>query len=226
LAKYSLEDKQNPADRKAFQQRMDHLLAITKESPQQIQVWFWDESGFSLRPIRRKTWGKKGKRSKVAGQRRRGRVNIMGGLRFHDRKRHCFVIHQGNGESFLEQLKHLQECVKKEWIEQGNQAEDFNTKGPFSVIILDNASFHKRLDILDSIKQSLPRIHLEFLPAYSPDYNLIELVWHSCKEYIAGRLFKSIEELEKLLNDLLNEGKLVIQWERKLKNRGDMINAI
>ena len=66
---------------------------------------------------------------------------------------------------------------------------------------------------------------LEFLPAYSPDLNLIELVWHSCKEYIAGRLFKSVEELRELLNKLLNQGELVIQWHRKLKNKGNMINA-
>jgi transposase len=149
----------------------------------------------------------------------------MGGLRFHDRKRHCFVIQRGNGESFLEQLEQLQEFVKKEWIEQGNKAEDFNTKGPLSVIVLDNASYHKRQDIIDLINQNLLRIHLEFLPAYSPDYNLIELVWHSCKEYIAGRLFKSVEELEELLKSLLNDGKLIIKWGRNLKNKGNMINA-
>jgi hypothetical protein len=37
--------------------------------------------------IRRKTWGKKGNRKKVTGQRRKGRVNIMRGLRYHDKKR-------------------------------------------------------------------------------------------------------------------------------------------
>jgi transposase len=63
------------------------------------------------------------------------------------------------------------------------------------------------------------------LPAYSPDYNLIELVWHSCKKYIAGRLFKSVEELEELFKSLLNDGKLIIKWERNLKNKGNMINA-
>jgi transposase len=225
LAKYSLEDKQNPVERKAFKEKMEHLLAITESAPQHIQVWFWDESGFSLRTIRRKIWGRRGRRSVVPGQRRRGRVNIMGGLHFHDRKRHCFIIGRGNGESFLEQLEQLQEFVKKEWIEQGNKAEDFNTKGPLSVIVLDNASYHKRKDIIDSIKKNLPKIHLEFLPAYSPDYNLIELVWHSCKEYIAGRLFKSVEELEELLKSLLNDGKLIIKWGRKLKNKGNMINA-
>jgi len=51
-----------------------------------------DESGFSLRVIIRKNWGKKGQRKKVTGQRRRGGVNIMGGLRYHDKKRVNFVI--------------------------------------------------------------------------------------------------------------------------------------
>lgn len=62
---------------------------------------------------------------------------------------------------------------------------------------------------------------LEFLPAYSPDFNLIELVWHSCKEYIAHRLFKSVDELRNLLERLLNQGELVIKWHRKVKNKGN-----
>jgi transposase len=49
----------------------------------------------------------------------------------------------------------------------------------------------------------MPNLIIEFLPEYSPDYNLIELVWHSAKEFIANRLFKSIEELEEMLNRLL-----------------------
>ena len=73
-AKYSLEDKQNPGKRKAFKEKLSEYLRITKQSPERLQVWFWDESGFSLRVIRRKTWGKKGRRKKVTGQRRRGRA--------------------------------------------------------------------------------------------------------------------------------------------------------
>lgn len=56
----------------------------------------------------------------------------------------------------------------------------------------------------------MPNLHLEFLPEYKPDYNLIELVWHSTKEYVANRLFKSIEELEYLLHQLLNEGEIAV----------------
>ncbi|HEY9657470.1 MAG TPA: IS630 family transposase, partial [Allocoleopsis sp.] len=57
-------------------------------------------------------------------------------------------------------------------------------------------------------------------------YNLIELVWHSCKEYIAHRLFKSVDELRDLLKKLLNDGELVIKWGRKIKNKGNAVNAI
>ncbi len=222
-AKYSLEDKQNPEKRKAFKEKLSEYLRLTKESPERLQVWFWDESGFSLRVIRRKTWGRKGHRKKVTGQRRKGRVNIMGGLRYHDKKRINFVIKKGNADVFYEQIKLLNAFLLQEWIEQGNKVENFINFSAKIVIILDNASFHKRKDILEKIEAEMPNIILEFLPPYSPDYNLIELVWHSAKEYIAHRLFESVEQLEELLNKLLNEGGLIIKWERKIKNKGNSI---
>ena len=111
------------------------------------------------------------------------------------------------------------ENLKQEWVEQGNAIEDLEKVK--IVIILDNASYHKRKDIKENIKNELPNIILEYLPAYSPDLNIIELVWHSCKEYIAHRLFKSTEELKELLNKLLNEGELIIKWNRKIKNKGN-----
>ena len=222
-AKYSLEDKQNPEKRQAFKEKLSEYLIITKETPERLQVWFWDESGFSLRVIRRKTWGKKGHRKKVTGQRRRGRVNIMGGLRYHDKKRINFVIKKGNADIFYEQIEALNNLLKQEWLEQGNSIEKFQEDAAKIVIILDNASFHKRKDILEKIETEMPNIILEFLPEYSPDYNLVELVWHAAKEYIAHRLFESVSQLEKLLNELLNEGGLIIKWERKIKNKGNAV---
>ncbi len=224
-AKYSLEDKQDPLKRSEFKQKLAEYLELAKIKPEQLQIWFWDESGFSLRVLRRKTWGKKGKRKKITGQRRRGRVNVMGGLRLSDKKRLCYFIKKGNAETFYEQLKQLNEFVLKEWVDQGNRAEDFQSKGSKIVIILDNASYHKRKDIIADIEKEFPNIILEFLPAYSPDFNLIELVWHSCKEYIAHRLFQSVAELEEVLNRLLNEGELIIKWGRKIKNKGNAVNA-
>ena len=221
-AKYGLEDKQDPIKRGKFKDTLTQYLKIAREQPERLQIWFWDESGFSLRVIRRKGWGKKGKRKNVPGQRRCGRVNVMGAIRELDRKRVCFFVKKGNANIFYEQLQQLNELIKQEWISKGNHPEDFSKYGPKIILILDNASFHKRKDIITKISKEFPNFILEFLPPYSPDYNIIELVWHSCKEFMAHRLFKSVDELKSLLDKLLNQGELVIKWHRKIKNKGNM----
>lgn len=165
-AKYSLEDKQNPSKREAFKDKLQGYLEASKADPEKIQVWFWDESGFSLRVIRRKNWGKKGHPKKVTGKRSRGRVNIMGGLRFHDKKRMCYFIEKGTGESFYEQLIQLNNFVKDEWVMQGNNELYFPELGPKILIILDNASYHKKKIVLAEIEKNLPNIQLYFLPEY------------------------------------------------------------
>ena len=225
-AKYSLEVKRDPEKRKAFKKKIEEYLKIEKLRPNQLQVWFWDESGFSLRVLRRKNWCKKGSRKKVRGDRRKGRVNVMGGLRYSDKKRFVEFLDKGNADNFYKVLKIFYQELINEWVEAGNQAKDFAEKGAKIVLILDNASFHKKEEYIDKIEAEMPNLHLEFLPEYSPDYNLIELVWHSTKEYVANRLFTSIEELEYLLHQLLNEGELIIKWGRKLKNKGDALITV
>lgn len=222
-AKYSLEDKQDAEKRSSFKQKLEEVLAQSESSPEKLQVWFWDESGFSLRVIRRKQWGQRGQRKKLSGKRSRGRVNLMGGLRYGDRKQNCYFIEQGNGDSFYTNLIKLNQFVKEEWVEKGNSESEFEEQAPRVLIVLDNASYHKKQLVLDKIMMECPNLELLFLPPYSPDYNLIELVWHSCKEFIAHRLFKSVDELRDLLDRLTNQGELNIQWKRKIKNKGNAV---
>jgi transposase len=224
-AKYTLEDKQGPKNRKAFKEKLEGYLEASKASPDKLQIWFWDESGFSMRVIRRRSWVKRGSRKKVTGQRSRGKVNVMGGVRYHDKKRMCYFIDKGNSTSFYEQIKKLHIFVKNEWINQGNIEDKFTLSEVKILIILDNASYHKKKDILEKIEQEMPNIQLYFLPPYSPDFNLAELVWHSVKEYIAHRLFKSVLDLQELLDRLLNDGELIIKWGRKIKNKGNAVIA-
>ena len=224
-AKYSLEDKQNKNKREAFKEKLSGYIQASEKEPNKIQVWFWDESGFSMRVIRRKSWRKKGKKKKITGQRRKGRVNVMGGLRYSDKKRICYFIEKGESETFYNKITSLNEAVKNEWVNQGNQESDFADYGPRVIVILDNASFHKKKEIIEKMESEMPNIILEYLPEYSPDYNLIELVWHSTKEYVAHRLFKSVQELEKTLDKLLNQGELKIKWKRKIKNKGNAVIA-
>ena len=63
-----------------------------------------------------------------------------------------------------------------------------------AVIVMDNATFHKRSDILEAIKAS--GCSTEFLPPYSPDLNPIEHKWAQAKS-IRRKTQKSVEELFK-----------------------------
>jgi transposase len=60
------------------------------------------------------------------------------------------------------------------------------------VIVMDNATFHKRADILAEIKNK--GCILEFLPPYSPDLNPIEKKWAQAKS-IRKKYDCSIESL-------------------------------
>jgi hypothetical protein len=114
--KYSLESKKNPEKRKAFKKKIEEYLKIERLRPDRLQVWFWDECGFSLRVIRRKNWCKKGSRKSVRGDRRKGRINVMGGLRYSDKKRFVEFLDKGNADNFYKVLKIFYQELINEWV--------------------------------------------------------------------------------------------------------------
>ena len=184
---YSLESERNPEKITAFKIKIaDEYLKIKKETPERLKAWFWDESGFSLRATRRKNWCKKGSRKNVRGDRRKGRVNVMRGLKYSDKKRFVEFLNKGNSNNFYKVLKNFYRELIHEWVEAGNQGSQFAEKIAKIVIVLDNASFHKKEEYLKKNETEMPNLNLEIIPEYSPDYNLIESVWPSTKEYIAN----------------------------------------
>ena len=61
-----------------------------------------------------------------------------------------------------------------------------------AVIVMDNATFHKRHDMLEAIKTH--NCIAEFLPPYSPDLNPIEQKWAHVKS-VRRKLRCSVDEL-------------------------------
>ncbi len=61
--------------------------------------------------IRRKNWEKKDCRKNLTDQRRRGRVNLMRGLKFYDKKRLKLVIKKGNADTFYEPINSLNALI-------------------------------------------------------------------------------------------------------------------
>jgi transposase len=162
---YSLESKRNPEKITAFKIKIaDEYFKIKKETPEGLQTWFWDESGFSLRVTRRKKWCKKGSRKNVRGDRRKGRVNVMRGLKYSDKKRFVEFLNKGNSNNFYKVLKIYYRELINEWVEAGNQGSQFAEKRAKIVIVLDNASFHKKEEYLKNFETEMPNLNLEILP--------------------------------------------------------------
>lgn len=63
---------------------------------------------------------------------------------------------------------------------------------PAAVIVLDNATFHKRADVQNALRQAGHT--LEYLPPYSPDLNPIEHKWAQAKA-IRKQTHCSVDEL-------------------------------
>jgi len=154
------------------------------------RIFYQDEVGFQTQGTLGYTWAEKGKPVQIKNKGRHGRVNLMG------------VYEVGSGEFFYKQtflkvtalrFKRFLCCLKKKY-----RTDKF-------IVIADNASFHKAKWFTEWWKNT-EWIRLEFLPAYSPDFNPIERLWKWIKkEYIHNKCWSSKEELSKYLEKKLHE---------------------
>ena len=63
------------------------------------------------------------------------------------------------------------------------------------LVIWDGAAIHRSETVKALLRAKPGRIHLERLPAYSPELNPVELVWSQLKRSLKNQVFTSLEEL-------------------------------
>jgi transposase len=127
-------------------------------------IVYLDESGFAMDAPRNNGYSLKGKRC-YAGKdwHARGRVNAIGAVINFNLFNVCLFDCYINADVFYA------------WLTQ----ELLPNVPSNSVIVLDNATFHKRNDALYAIERAGHIV--EFLPPYSPDLNPIEKKWAQAK---------------------------------------------
>lgn len=78
------------------------------------------------------------------------------------------------------------------------QAEQSST---FTVVVLDNAPFHRAQEVQDRWPQWEEQgLYLRYLPAYCPHLNLIEGIWRRLKSFLMPRrYYNSLDELKQAL---------------------------
>ncbi len=131
---------------------------------QKKSIVYLDESGFSMDAPRMYGYAEKGKRCYgIRDWHSRGRLNAIGALLTGALLTVCLFDANINSDIFYVWL--LQDLLPK--------------LPPRSVLVLDNASFHKREDMKRLVQNAGHK--LEYLPPYSPDLNPIEHKWAQAK---------------------------------------------
>ena len=140
-------------------------------------IVYIDESGFAHDMPRRHGYAPKGKRCYgVQDWNARGRVNVIGALLAGTLL--TLGITDANVDADIFQLWATQDLIPK--------------LPEHAVLVMDNATFHKRNDTQNAIKAA--RHTLLFLPPYSPDLNPIEHTWAQAKS-IRRKTGKSTEQI-------------------------------
>ena len=146
------------------QARIDIAALCERAEAGEIEVAYLDEVGFSTVHPNRSAWTPVGERHLIEARRGK-RLNVLGALcsggeLFTARLWRCV-----NSDLFVGFLGLLKQRVTK----------------PLTVI-LDNASFHKSKATKHVVEYLQKQgVHLYFLPAYSPELNRIERLWHKVK---------------------------------------------
>jgi transposase len=149
----------------AFAQCKRELEALQKQEDQgKIDLYYFDESGFTLDPYIPYAWQEPGTVIEIPAQ-KYGRMNVLG---FMNRKNdlHPFIVEQSvHTGVVIACFEEFSKTLKKK-----------------TVVIMDNASVHTSEEFEERLPQWKKKgLIIKYLSAYSPELNLIEILWRNIK---------------------------------------------
>ena len=164
-------ERQNQEKRAAFIEQLKEL-----DAQADVALWFSDETGIEGDPRPRRVWVKKGSRPRIPYLGDHIRENIVG------------AVQPQTGDFFALIMPHSDSEVFQVFLDEFAKHTKNSTKKVH--LVLDNASWHKG--------KSLKWHHITpvYLPAYSPDFNPIEVLWLSIKQnFFTSWFAKTPQEL-------------------------------
>lgn len=185
----------------AFQKAKIDLTAFCELSQEpDINLWFFDEAAFSLTPTIPYAWQKIGKTIELPVQ----KGTSYSAVGFVDLQSN-FVAYQFCGTVTSEVAMAVMDAFSE-------QVTGTN------IVVIDNAPVHRSHEFQSRIDEWRNRgLHLYFLPPYSPELNLIEIVWKQIKHHwISLEAYTSPEtlwnELSEVLKNVGTKYRLNYRW--------------
>lgn len=137
-------------------------------------IVFIDESGFLLIPLVLRTWAPRGQTPIHRYRYRRDKVSAISGVSVSFKKRRRLGLYV---QLHLKNIGHVEVCAFLRHLLR-------HLRGHV-IALLDNSRTHKG-DPLRELRRRLPRLHLEYFPAYAPELNPDEGVWSLAKRKLAN----------------------------------------
>jgi len=168
--------KANVEAQKTFIRSYKRIKTIRGNDP----IYFMDGTHPQHNTVAAYGWIKKGTNKEIKSNSGRQRLNINGAINIDNLK---MSVHYGdtiNAQSTISLFKKL---------------EAANKRAREIYVICDNALYYKSKAVKKYLKKS--RIKLKFLPAYSPNLNLIERLWKYFRKIVLyNRYYENFEDFK------------------------------
>jgi transposase len=190
--KKSMKNKRDEDSFSAAQLELQELSAQHKNG--EIELWFFDESGFDGQPSVPYAWQPKGETIEVPSERTK-RLNVLG-----------FLTPDQQFESFC-----FQGTVNTDVVVAGFDEFAGFKSTKTRIVIIDNASTHTSYEFIEKLADWEKKgVIVKMLPTYCSELNLIETLWRFIKylwlPFSAYLSFDSlVNELENVLKQIGSE---------------------
>ncbi len=172
---------------RAAEAELAQLRTAVLDGTSAFDLWYYDEAGFTLQPVIPYAWQRVGHRLELASA-HGPRQNVLGFFNLHNQFYSCAF--QGAIDAHT-----VVHCFDLFHQQQQKPA----------LVVVDNAPIHTSEDFEEELDRwEKEELYVKFLPPYSPELNLIELLWRKIKyEWLPLDAYQNFQTLTASLFDVL-----------------------
>ena len=190
----SLKSKRNQEE---FEKAQEEITELRRQHQnEEIDVFYFDESGFTLEPSVPYAWSSPDGTDGIPSSKSR-RLNVLGFLSTDNRFQSFMFECSADSDVVVACFNYFSEIITKK-----------------TVVIIDNAPTHTSQEFEDHIEEWEEKgLFIKKLPTYSPELNLIEILWRFIKyhwlPFSAYLSFDNlVSEVEKILKGVGSEYRI------------------
>jgi len=173
-----------------YEIKLEKLASLKEQEKRgEIDLRYLDESGFCLTPYVPYGWQEKGETISLKSGKSR-RINVLGILNKKNELNQEIYLGKMTSERLIRYLDKFSKQLEKK-----------------TVVVMDQSSVHTSDAVMNKLEEwSAKNLEIFWLPPYSPELNLIEILWKFMKyEWIEIEAYQDWKSLLKYVKNVLDK---------------------